>query len=76
MMSMFNEWCGESDEWKKIAETSYEGKVTGIINSSKKCGVFVEIPSLMITGMITGAILESFEAAIQTLPLLVSFIKL
>ena len=53
MMSMFNEWCGESDEWKKIAETSYEGKVTGIINSSKKCGVFVEIPSLMITGMIT-----------------------
>jgi ribosomal protein S1 len=50
---MFNEWCGETDEWKKMAETSYVGKVTGIINSSKKCGVFVEIPSLMITGMIT-----------------------
>lgn len=31
---------------------------------------------LMVTGMITGAILESFEAAIQTLPLLVSFIPM
>ena len=31
---------------------------------------------LMITGMITGLILESFEAAIATLPLLVSFIPM
>ena len=31
---------------------------------------------LMITGMITGAILEKFEAAIQTLPLLVSFLPM
>lgn len=52
MMSMFNEWCGETDEWKKIADTTYIGKVTGVINSSKKCGVFVEIPELMVTGMI------------------------
>lgn len=31
---------------------------------------------LMITGMITGAILESFESAIASLPLLVSFIPM
>lgn len=52
MMSMFNEWCGETDEWKRIAENIRDGRVTGIINSSKKCGVFVEIPELKITGMI------------------------
>lgn len=53
MMSMFNEWCGETDEWKKMSEVEHDGKVTGIINSSKKCGVFVEIPELRITGMIS-----------------------
>ena len=26
--------------------------MTGVINSSKKCGVFVEVPDLLITGMV------------------------
>jgi ribosomal protein S1 len=52
MISMFNEWCDETEVWKGILEKTYEGKVTGIINSSKKCGVFVEIPELNITGMV------------------------
>lgn len=52
MMSLFNEWCGETDEWKKIMENKFTGKVTGIIHTSKKCGVFVEIPELAMTGMI------------------------
>ena len=30
----------------------FEGVVTGIINSSQKCGVFVEVPELEITGMV------------------------
>ena len=30
----------------------FDGTVTGIINSSKKCGVFVDIPELNITGMV------------------------
>lgn len=53
MISMFNEWCGETEKWKDISSIVYPGKVTGIINSSKKCGVFVEIPALKITGMIS-----------------------
>ena len=31
---------------------SFVGTVTGVINSSKKCGVFVELPLFNITGMI------------------------
>ena len=27
--------------------------MTGIINSSKKCGVFIEIPALNVTGMVS-----------------------
>ena len=29
-----------------------EGKVTGVINSANKCGVFVEIPSMDMTGLV------------------------
>lgn len=39
-------------EWRNYSKTVYMGVVTGIINSSKKCGVFVEVPELNITGMI------------------------
>lgn len=51
-ISMFNHWCEENDQWKKIADQKYLGKVTGIINSSKKCGVFVEIADMNMTGLI------------------------
>lgn len=53
MIKIFNAWCEENEYWKMVEATAYEGKVTGIINSSKKCGVFVEIPSLNITGLIS-----------------------
>lgn len=52
IISMFNHWCEENEQWKIISQQRYTGKVTGIINSSKKCGVFVEIPELFLTGMI------------------------
>lgn len=52
MIQLFNEWCDETEYWKNQVSNSYLGKVTGIINSSKKCGVFVEIPELNITGMV------------------------
>ena len=51
-MSFFNEYCLESEKWNEIKNTVFEGIVTGIINSSKKQGVFVEIPKINITGMI------------------------
>lgn len=52
MINIFNSWCEESSLWKSVEQTVYNGKVTGVINSSKKCGVFVEIPELSITGMV------------------------
>lgn len=52
LINMFNSWCEESDYWKSQSEQSWVGRVTGIINTSKKCGVFVEIPELNITGMV------------------------
>lgn len=52
MIKIFNSWCEESDLWKQVSNTTFKGKVTGVINTSKKCGVFVEIPDLSITGMV------------------------
>jgi hypothetical protein len=52
IISMFNNWCEDNEQWKSISQQRYTGKVTGIINSSKKCGVFVEITELSLTGMI------------------------
>lgn len=56
LVDLFNIWCGgnaDSDNWwKSFSAKSFNGRVTGIINSSKKCGVFVEIPEYNITGMI------------------------
>lgn len=52
LIELFNSWCEESDLWKNFSATSVEGRVTGVINSSKKCGVFVEIPSLEMTGLV------------------------
>lgn len=50
--SMFDRYCEDGETWKSMSKTIYEGVVTGIINSAKKCGVFVEIPELYITGMV------------------------
>ena len=52
MIKLFNSWCEDGEIWKAVADMSFEGKVTGIINSAKKCGVFIEIPELEITGMV------------------------
>ena len=52
MINMFNSWCDGTEYWKEVESTTWAGKVTGIINSAKKCGIFVEIPELSITGLI------------------------
>ena len=52
MIYLFNSWCEESELWKKVSSNTYVGKVTGVINTSKKCGVFIEVPELSITGMV------------------------
>jgi ribosomal protein S1 len=52
LIELFNAWCEDSQLWKTFSQTSVEGRVTGVINSSNKCGVFVEIPSLDMTGLV------------------------
>lgn len=52
MIELFKHWCEETEQWKQFEKTELSGKVTGVINSSKKCGVFVEIPELEITGFV------------------------
>lgn len=48
IIKIFKDWC----DGKEISKKVYRGFVTGIINSAKHQGVFVEIPILNITGMI------------------------
>lgn len=52
MIQLHKLWCEDGEDWKKQAELTYKGRVTGVINSQKKCGAFVEIPELEITGMV------------------------
>lgn len=52
MIDLFKAWCEDNNVWKSVADMTFEGKVTGVINSAKKCGVFIEIPELSITGMV------------------------
>lgn len=52
MIELFKAWCEDNNIWKSVADMKFEGKVTGVINSAKKCGVFIEIPELEITGMV------------------------
>lgn len=52
MMQKYNTWCDAGSKWEEFSRTKLNGEVTGVINSSSKCGVFVEIPSMNVTGMI------------------------
>ena len=52
MIDMFKNWCDDNEVWKTTKEFNNTGIVTGVINSSKKCGIFVELPNLFITGMV------------------------
>ena len=53
LVEMFGDWCANSKRWDSISSQTWGGVVTGVIQSSKKCGVFVEIPALSITGFVT-----------------------
>ena len=51
-LDIFNMYCLQEQEWEDFSKKKLDGVVTGIINSSKKQGVFIEISDLNITGMI------------------------
>lgn len=52
-IDLFKAYTEDNDEWKKNLETRRKGVVTGVINTAKKCGAFVELPELNITGLVT-----------------------
>lgn len=52
LVELFNIWCDSDARWEAEKNKEYAGVVTGILYSSKKCGVYVEIPELYITGMV------------------------
>lgn len=57
--NLYNTWkLASSDKFKGDYKQSFEGTVTGIINSKKKVGVFVELDDLNITGLMP---IESYE---------------
>ena len=51
-IELYGDYCAQGKKWKSFTKSSFVGTVTGVINSSKKCGVFVELPLFNITGMI------------------------
>lgn len=51
-INLFKSWTENGDIWKANEKVVYDGVVTGVIHSSKKCGVFVELPSVNITGLV------------------------
>lgn len=51
-IEFYKAYCLQGKAWESISKNQFVGTITGIINKSKKCGVFVEIPILNITGMI------------------------
>ena len=52
MMTIHKWWCDNEEDWENFSNEKFTGIVTGIINSAQKCGVFVEVPALEITGMV------------------------
>lgn len=52
LMKIHKLWCDKGQEWDDFSTTPLQGVITGVINSAKKCGVFVEIPEYNITGLI------------------------
>lgn len=51
-IELYGDYCTGGKKWNTFTKSTFTGVITGVINSSKKCGVFVELPLFNITGMI------------------------
>lgn len=51
-IDIYKTYCDDGEEWNEFMKKSFKGKVTGVINSSKKSGVFVELTDMNITGLV------------------------
>lgn len=52
MYEIYSRWLLAQDERVNYVPETFDGIVTGIINSNKKTGIFVEIPDKNITGLV------------------------
>lgn len=43
LMDVFNHYCLDDDQWKKLQKEPIDGKITGVIHTQNKCGVFVQV---------------------------------
>ena len=48
----YNDYCLQGKKWSSLKKNTFSGIVTGVINSNKKCGVFVELPLFNITTLV------------------------
>ena len=51
-IQMFKDYTEDNNKWKAITEKVFDGNITGVCRTRNKTGVFVEIPSIGITGMV------------------------
>lgn len=52
IIKMFKDYCEDNKAWKALQNQKFEGNITGVCNTRNKTGVFVEIPSIGVTGMV------------------------
>lgn len=52
IIQMFKNYCEDNKAWKEQIKVVYDGNITGVCHTQNKTGVFVEIPSIGVTGMV------------------------
>lgn len=51
LIEWYNLWCLQNEEWDELRNKVFSGKITGVCHTSRKCGVFIELPQ-NITAML------------------------
>lgn len=49
LMDIYDKWCDNKKPWKEFSKKVFKGRITGVMNSSKVKGVYVEVPELKIS---------------------------
>lgn len=66
ILNIFKHWCEDDKEWNEFSKKQLNGIITGVIHTSKKCGIFVEIPDYNVTGFVNADPSEIGKYAPQT----------
>lgn len=49
LMDIYDKWCDNKKPWKEFSGRIFKGRITGVMNSTKVKGVYVEVPALKIS---------------------------